>query len=119
MPIADLGHLVLAPSRDVADSLALAFDETPWVPDEIVRAAIFDTIERSYQLGREEFPEKLEIFPQALQGLMGAGGKVKEKLIAKSLYRRLELNFKEHGGWTLIDYVSHVKETKRDEWRHH
>ena len=33
-----------------------------------------------------------------------------EKLIAKNLYRRLELNFTQHDGWTLVDYVNHAKE---------
>ena len=104
----------MAPSRDVADNLALAVDEALLVPGEIVRTAIYDRIQRSYQLGREEIPEKLETFHQALQDLLGAGGKVMEKLIAKSLYRRLKLNFTQHDGWTLIDYVNHAKETKRD-----
>jgi hypothetical protein len=94
--------------------LALAVDEALLVPGEIVRTAIYDRIERSYQLRREEIPEKLETFHQALQDLLGAGAKVMEKLIAKSLYRRLKLNFTQHDGWTLVDYVNHAKETKRD-----
>jgi hypothetical protein len=35
-----------------------------------------------------------------------------EKLIAKSLYRLLELNFTEHDGWTLVDYVNNAKRSK-------
>jgi len=103
----------LAPSRDVADNLALAVDEALLVPGEIVRTAIYERIERSYQLKREEIPDHLETFHQALQDLLGAGGKVMEKLIAKSLYRRLKLNFTQHDGWTLVDYVNHAKEAKR------
>jgi hypothetical protein len=86
------------PSRDLADDLVLAVDEALLVPGEIVRTAIYDRIERSYQVRREEIPEKLETFHQALQDLTGAGGKVMEKLIAKSLYRRLKLNFTQHDG---------------------
>jgi hypothetical protein len=52
------------------------------------------------------------IFPQALQGLTGAGGKVMEKLIAKNLHRQLKLNVTEHDGWTPIDYVNHAKRSK-------
>ena len=92
----------------------MAVDEALLVPGEIVRTAIYDRIERSYQLRREEIPEKLETFHQALQDLTGASAKVMEKLIAKSLYRRLKLNFTQHDGWTLVDYVNHAKGAKRD-----
>ena len=81
----------------------MAVDEALLVPGEIVRTAIYERIERSYQVRREEIPDHLETFHQALQDLTGAGGKVMEKLIAKSLYRRLELNFTQHDGWTLAD----------------
>ena len=102
----------MAHSRDVADNLVLAVDEALLVPGEIVRTAIYERIERSYQIRREEIPEKLETFCQALQDLLGAGGKVMEKLIAKSLYRRLKLSFTEHDGWTLVDYVKHAKRSE-------
>jgi len=91
-----------------------AVDEGLLVPGEIVRAAIYERLKRSYQVKRGEIPEKLETFHLALEDLLGAGGKVMEKLIAKSLYRRLELNFTQHDGWTLIDYVNHAKGAKRD-----
>jgi hypothetical protein len=99
----------LAPSRDVADSLVQAVDEALLVPGEIVRTTIYERIERSYQVRREEIPEKLEIFHRALQQLLGVSGKVMEKLIARNLYRRLGLSFEKHDGWTLVDYVNHAK----------
>jgi hypothetical protein len=94
--------------------LVEAVDEGLLVPGEIVRAAIYERLERSYQVKRGEIPEKLETFHLALEDLLGKSGKVMEKLIAKSLYRRLELNFTQHDGWTLIDYVNHAKGAKRD-----
>jgi hypothetical protein len=99
----------LASSGDVADSLVQAVDEALLVPGEIVRTAIYERIERSYQLRREEIPEKLEVFHRALQQLLGAGDKVMEMLIARYLYRRLGLSFERHDGWTLVDYVNHAK----------
>ena len=92
----------------------MAVDEALLVPGEIVRTAIYERIERSYQIRREEIPEKLPTFYQALQDLLGAGGKVMGKMIAKNLYSRLELKFAEEDSWTLLDYVNHAKETKRD-----
>ena len=91
-----------------------AVDEGLLVPGEIVRAAIYERLERSYQVKRGEIPEKLEIFQLALGDLLCKSAKVMEKLIAKSLYRRLELNFIQHNGWTLVDYVNHAKEMKKD-----
>jgi len=91
-----------------------AVDEGLLVPGEIVRAAIYERLERSYQVKRGEIPETLESFHLALEALLGEGAKVMEKLIAKSLYRRLELNFTQHDGWTLVDYVNHAKEVRID-----
>lgn len=47
--------------------------------------------------------------------MLGVGAtKVMEKLVAKNLHSRLELSFTQHDGWTLVDYVNHAKEAKRD-----
>ena len=75
----------MASSVELEETLLQAVDEALLIPGEIVRTVIYARIERSYQLRREETPEKLETFHRALQDLLGAGGKVMEKLIAKSL----------------------------------
>jgi hypothetical protein len=99
----------LASSVELEETLLQAVDEALLVPGEIVRTAIYERIERSYQVKREEIPEKLETFHRALQELLGAGGKVMEKLIVRNLYRRLGLSFEKHDGWTVVDYVNHAK----------
>jgi hypothetical protein len=78
--------------------LVQAVDEALLVPGEIVRTTIYERIERSYQLRRQEIPETLQTFQLALEDLLGKSAKVMEKLIAKSLYRRLKLNFTQHDG---------------------
>ena len=90
-----------------------AVDEGLLVLGEIVRTAIYERLERSYQVKRGEIPEKLETFQLALEDLLCKSAKVMERLIARSLYRRLKLNFTQHDGWTLVDYVNHAKEAKR------
>jgi hypothetical protein len=102
----------MAEPAEPGEALLQAVDDGLSVPGEIVSAAIYERIERSYQLKREEIPEKLETFHQALQDLLGEGAKVMEKLITKNLYRRLGLNFTEHENWTLIDYVNHAKRSQ-------
>ena len=93
--------------------LLQAIDDGLLVPGEIVRAAIYDRVERSYQLRREEIPENLELFHKALQDLLAAGGEVLERLIAKNLYRKLDLNFSQHENWTLLDYVDEAKKAHK------
>ncbi len=95
------------------DVLLQSVDDALLVPGEIVRAAIYDRVERSYQLKREEIPEKLELFHKALRDLLAAGGEVLERLIAKNLYLRLDLNFNQHENWTLLDYVDEAKKAQK------
>ncbi|MGB9024301.1 MAG: hypothetical protein WCC94_12830 [Candidatus Bathyarchaeia archaeon] len=99
-------------SSGLKEVLLHAIDDGLAVPGEIVRTAIYDRIERSYQLRREEIPEKLETFHRGLQELLGAAAKVMEKLIAKNLYRRLGLSFVEHANWNIVDYVNHAKKAR-------
>jgi len=80
---------------------------------EIVRATIYERIERSYQVRREEIPDKLDTFHKALQELLGKGAEVVRRLIAKNLYSRLDLKFTEHENWTLADYVHYANKARR------
>jgi hypothetical protein len=94
----------LAPSRDVADNLVLAVDEALLVPGEIVRTAIYDRIERSYQIRYEEIPEKLETFDKVIRAFLGTS--------AKNLHNDLGLAINEDGNWKLVDYVNHARKAQ-------
>lgn len=96
-------------SARFSEALLQAVDESFGVPGELVRAAIYERLEKSYQLKREEIPDKLPTFQKALEDLLASAAKVMERLIAKSLHSRLGLNFEEHPNWTLLDYVDHAK----------
>lgn len=104
----------MAEPAEVRGALFQAIDQGLAVPGEIVRAATYEPVERSYQLKREDIPEKLESFHLALQDLLGAGAKVMEELIAKNLNRRPGLNFTEHANWSMVDYVNYASGEKRD-----
>ena len=88
-----------------------AVDKGLLVSGEIARTAIYERIERSYQIRREEIPEKLETFQKALEELLGAGAKLIEKMIARNLYSSFGLNFTVHANWALPDYVNHMNKT--------
>jgi len=84
---------------------------------ESVRGATYYHVERTFRIRREEIPRRLEEFHEALQGMLGEGVTVVEKLIAKDLYAKLGLHFEQHGRATLIDYVNRAKEVNRNEKR--
>lgn len=90
---------------EAVDRSLLAFGET-------VRDALYHHMEKSQQIERGQIPEKLEAFCKALEDLLGEGGKIDEKLIARNLYDSLRLSFQEHRDCTLLDYVNNARKAK-------
>ncbi|TLN09555.1 hypothetical protein FDZ71_10010 [bacterium] len=74
-----------------------------------MRDTLYDRFEKKYQLKREEIPEKLDTFHNALQMMLGAGARVIETQIAKSLVSRLDLDFTENVDWTIVDYFHYAR----------
>jgi hypothetical protein len=60
---------------------------------EIVRQTIYERVEKDHELKRTEIPERLEAFHKALGSVLGVSAKTVERLIARNLYQRLDLNF--------------------------
>jgi hypothetical protein len=89
--------------------LLQAIDEGLLVLGERVRYAIYYHIESKSHLRRQEIPFRVQAFHEALQDIFGAGSEVIEKLIARSLYRKIGLSFKAHRNWTLVDYIEDAK----------
>ena len=104
--------LLMIESSGLKEALLHAIDDGLAVPGEIVRTAIYDRIERSYQLRREEIPEKLPTFHKALEDLLGASAKVMEKVIAKNLYNQVGIEFTPKKDWTIMDYVKHIEKVR-------
>ena len=90
-------------------NLLEAVDYGLMVLGERVRQVIYERIEKHHGLKRAEIPEQLEAFHNALGSALGVGGETVERLIAKSFYRRLGLDFVAHPDWTLVEYVNHAK----------
>jgi hypothetical protein len=76
---------------------------------ESSRKAIFIYIEKKYRLKQDEYPKQLKTFHEGLTGIFGVGADTIEQQIAKALYRRLGLDYKEHEKWTIIEYVEEAK----------
>jgi hypothetical protein len=94
------------------DALRQASDYGLLALGEIVRETIYQRIERTHQVQRDEIPEKLGTFHEALQVIFGAQLKIIERLIARDFYGRLGLNFTAHDGWTIVQYFDHAKKAK-------
>ena len=93
-----------------------AVDDGLLVYGEAVRHALYYSVEAKYHLKREQIQDRIEDFHKAIGELCGYGGRVTERLIAKSLYSRLGLDFVEHEEWSLVEYIRHAKkETERRE----
>jgi hypothetical protein len=95
------------------EALLEAVDFGLLVPGETVRATIYERLETAHGIKREQIPEKLPAFHQALRELVGSVANVLERVIAKNLYSRLGLSFVKHEDWTLVDYVDHAKRSLR------
>jgi len=78
---------------------------------ESSRLAIYIHIEKKYGIKPDVFPEQLERFSKGLQDIFGVGAKILEQSVAKSLYSKLGLGFKEHENWTIVDYVKDARKT--------
>jgi len=96
-------------SSEMRKNLLCSVDDAFLVVGEIVRAALYQRLERSYQINRKDIPERLEDFHSALQELLGTACPVLERLIAKNLYNGLGSDFKQVDGWTLADYSKHAQ----------
>jgi hypothetical protein len=99
----------MAQCTTIGDEMVQAADHGLLVLGEIVREAIYERIERTHQVKREEIPEKLDTFHKGLQVMLGAPVKVVERLIAKDFYGRLGLNFNANDDWTIVEYFDNAK----------
>jgi hypothetical protein len=97
------------PVREFSEILLRAIDSAFLTLGEFMVEPVYGRLKRSYQVKREEIPEKVPDFHRALQGILGAGAKVMERQIAEGLYGSLGLVFENHAAWTLVEYVNDAK----------
>jgi KaiC/GvpD/RAD55 family RecA-like ATPase len=99
-------------STSVEDALLQAVDSGLLALGEIVRDTLYDRFDKKYQLKREEIPERLGTFHDALQVMLGAGARVIETQIAKNLVSRLDIDFTENVDWTIVNYFDLAKRAR-------
>jgi len=70
-----------------------AIDEGLLILGESSRKSVYFHLQTKYSLMREDVPNKPEVFVECLEKIFGAGAKVVEEAIAKSLCKKLGLTF--------------------------
>jgi KaiC/GvpD/RAD55 family RecA-like ATPase len=96
----------------VESALLNAIDNGLLALGEVVRDTIYDRFDRKYKLKHDEIPQRMDVFHEALQGMLGAGARVIETQIAKIFDHQLSLEFTENVNWTIVDYFDSAKRTK-------
>ncbi|MGC8849990.1 MAG: hypothetical protein ACP5K1_03515 [Candidatus Bathyarchaeia archaeon] len=79
-----------------------------------VRQVLYLHLERHYKVRRDDLPNRIGDLQEVLRGLLGNGGEVLEKFIARRFYSRLGLDFVDHKDWALIDYVENARNLCRE-----
>jgi hypothetical protein len=87
-----------------------AVDEGLETLGESGKQMIFFHLDKNYSVKRHEIPKKPEAFAKGLEKIFGAGASVLEKLIVKSLYSKLGLEYEDLESRLFIDYVNYVRE---------
>lgn len=73
------------------------------------KQAVFFHLETAFKIEKEKIPVKLAEFVEALEKIFGPGASYLEKLIVRSLYGKLELEFREVKNWDFLEYVDNVR----------
>jgi hypothetical protein len=87
-----------------------AVDEGLGTLGESGKHMIFFHLDKSYSVKKHEIPKKPEAFARGLERIFGAGASVLEKLILRSLYSKLGLEYEDVESRPFVDYVNWVRE---------
>jgi hypothetical protein len=87
-----------------------AVDEGLGTLGESGKHMIFFHLDKSYSITKHDIPKRPEAFAKGLEKIFGAGATVLEKLIVKSLYSKLRLEYEDVENRPFTDYVNIVKE---------
>ena len=69
-----------------------------------IREAVYDNLERTRSLARDEIPDHLDLFFELLEQIWGKGSKTIGRRIAKKLYSRLGMEFVDIPKFEFADY---------------
>ncbi len=107
-------HISHGKSGGMQYSMAALFTQTT---DEILerifgqkaRAEIYNYLEKTYNLNKNEIPAKPDIFSKGMSSLFGSISNLIELNIAKVVCNRLDLDIDLKANFSFTDYVAIVK----------
>lgn len=101
--------------NNFAKALLSAIDQGLSSLGESPKEAIFFHLESTFQLKKEDIPVNLNEFKQALESIFGPGAPYLERLILKSLHKKLGLDYEESDGADLVVCADDVRKKIRFE----
>jgi len=98
--------------RDFKKLLLEAIDETLSSLGDSSKRAIYFYLERNFSIEKQDIPNKIEEFTNAIENIFGNGAKILEIQIMKRLYKNVGRNFKyspEKSDLFFADYTKVVR----------
>jgi len=98
-----------------------AIDEGLSLLGESAKQAVYFHLEKIFNMNRKEIPQRIEEFTDAIEKIFGAGAKILEIQIMKSLYRKVGCTFKHHpknNNITFTEYIAAIKAKQSLEKKH-
>ena len=105
--------------KDFEKLIIQAVDEGLSSLGESSKQVIYFHLERSFDIKREDIPDRIGAFAQAMENIFGAGAGCLEVLIMQRLYEKVggALEWDKSKGFSLIEYVTVAKQSFREKTR--
>lgn len=105
--------------KDFEKLMLEAVDEGLSSLGESSKQAIYFHLERSFAIKREEIPDRIGAFVQAMENIFGAGAGCLEVLIMQRLYEKVggALEWDKTKGFSFVEYVTVAKRSFREKTR--
>jgi hypothetical protein len=97
------------PKSNFSEILLAAVEESLSSLGNSPKQAILFHLEDSFKIKKEHIPENITEFAKALEKIFGPGALYLEKLIAKRLYEKLDLEFEDVDSRDFLECVDRVK----------
>ncbi len=97
------------PQNNFSKILLAAVEESLSSLGDSPKQAILFHLENSFKIKKEQIPANLTEFTKALEGIFGPGASYLEKLIAKSLYEKLGIEFDDNEFSNFLNCVNNVQ----------
>ena len=96
-----------------------AIDEGLSSLGESSKQAIYFHLEKTFDIKREEIPDRVSAFSQAIENIFGAGAGCLEILIMQRLYEKVGgiLRWDKKKGFSFVEYVTIAKRSFREKSR--